>query len=97
MPCRPIGLEQHRGAGDVDVGVHGQVGQVHAEPDHGGLVAHRVHPGQRLVHRRRIPHVAFDEITGNVRRPAVVTAGVSESRPRTSWPASRTIEAMWDR
>src|SRR6201999_3884692 len=24
------------------------------------------------------------------------TAGVSESRPRTSWPASRTIEAMWD-
>ena len=65
-------LEQHRGAGDVDVRVHGQVGQVDAEPDHGGLVAHRVHPGQRLVHRRRVAHVALDQIAGDVRRPAVV-------------------------
>ena len=57
MPRAAHGLEQHRGAGDVDVRVEGQVAEVHAEPDHGGLVAHRVHPGQRLVHRGRVAHV----------------------------------------
>jgi hypothetical protein len=68
-------LEQHRGAGDVDVRVHGQVGQVRAEPDHGGLVTHRVHPAQRLVHRRRVAYVAHDQVTGDVGGPAVVHGG----------------------
>jgi hypothetical protein len=69
------GLEQHRGAGDVDVRVQGQVGQVHAEPDHGGLVADRVHASQRLVDRGRIAHVTHDQVGITVRGPAVVHGG----------------------
>ncbi len=66
------GLEQHGRAGDVDVGVGGQVGEVHAEPDQGGLVTHRVHTGQGLVDHRRVAHVADDELAAYVVRPAVV-------------------------
>ena len=55
-------LEQDRGAGDVDVRIAGQVGKVHAESDHRGLVAHGVHPGQRLIDGRRVAHVADDEL-----------------------------------
>jgi hypothetical protein len=50
-------LEQHRGAGHVDVRVERQVGQGHAKPDHGGQVTDRVHPVERVVHRRPVPDV----------------------------------------
>jgi len=66
------GLEQHRGAGDVDVGVTGQVGEVHAEPDQGGLMADRVGSGQRLVHRDRVADVADHQVGGHVVRPAAM-------------------------
>jgi len=38
-------------------------------------VAHRVHPGQRLVHHRRVAYVADDELAVDVLRPAVVHGG----------------------
>jgi hypothetical protein len=66
------GLEQHRGTRDVDVRVRGQVGKVHAEPDQGGLVAHRVHPRQGLVHHRRVAHVADHELIADALRPAAM-------------------------
>ncbi len=78
MPCLAHGLEQHRGARDVDIGVTGQVGEVHPEPDQGGLVAYRVGPGQRLVHRDRVADVADHQVAGCVGQivgPAAVHGG----------------------
>jgi hypothetical protein len=69
------GLEQDRGPRDVHVRVDGQVRQVHAEADHGGLVADRVDPGEGLAHRRRVTHVTDDQVVGQARRPAVVDGG----------------------
>ena len=66
MPCRPIASSSTAVPVTLTSEYIGQVGQVHAEPDHGGLVAHRVHPGQRRVHRRRVAHVANDEVTCNM-------------------------------
>ena len=73
MPAH--GLEQDRGAGDVDVRVAGQVGKVHAESYHRGLVTHGVYPGQCLVDHRTVAHVADDELAADVVGPAVVHSG----------------------
>ena len=51
------GGQQHGRAVHVDRGVVGQVGDVDAEPDLGGLVQHRVHPRQQCVQRGRVADV----------------------------------------
>ena len=71
----PHGLEQHGGARDIDVGIDGQVGQVHAEPDHGRLVTNRVDPGQGPVDRRGVTNVADYQFAGDMTGPAVVHGG----------------------
>jgi hypothetical protein len=74
-------LQQDRGPRDVDVRVDRQVRQVHAEADHGGLVADRVHPGQRLVHRTTVAHVADDQVGRQAVRPARVDGGGEGIQP----------------
>jgi len=56
------GLQQHGGAGDVDVAVLRQVGQVHAQADERGLVADCVDAVQRSRDQLRVPDVADDQL-----------------------------------
>ena len=68
------GLEQHRGPGHVDVGVGGQIGQVDAEADQGGLVAHDVRARHRPADRvgvTDVPHRQLEVVRQVIGPPGV--------------------------
>ena len=85
------GVEQHRGAGHVDVRVEREVGQRHAEPDHGGQVTHGVHAVERVVHRGRVTNVPHAKIAfvRDIRGPAIVDRGAQRVEAADLMPGRR--------
>ena len=67
-------LQQHGRARHVDIAIGGQVGQVDAEADQGGLMADRVDAVQRPPTAQRVADIGDDQLGrgGPVAGPAVV-------------------------
>ena len=61
-------------------GVVGRVGRVDAVPDHRGLVAHRVDPGQQPGQQVGVADVAADQLVPLGLRRRTVAVGLREQR-----------------
>ncbi len=61
-------------------GIAGRVGRVDAVPDHRGLVAHRVDPGQQPGQQVGVADVPADQLVPRGLRRRIVAVGLREQR-----------------